>query len=73
MDNTIHYSLPKVAQLFSQHIHTHSFHLDGTDAASVLEWLYLCYTESQERDPPRNRPNLPLLRHTLRKATPGRQ
>lgn len=39
MDNTIHYTLPKVAQLFSQHIHTHPFHLDDTDASSVLELL----------------------------------
>ena len=52
MDNTIPHSLPKVAQLLSQHIHAQPFHLDGTDTASVLEWLYLCYTESQERDPP---------------------
>ncbi len=51
MDNTIPHSLPKVAQLFSQHIHTQPFHLDGTDAASVLELLYITYTETLGRDP----------------------
>ena len=51
MDNTIHYTLPKVAQLFSQHIHTHPFHLDDTDASSVLELLYITYTETLGRDP----------------------
>ncbi len=51
MNDTIHHSLPKVAQLFSQHIHTHPFHLGGTDAASVLELLYITYTETLGRDP----------------------
>ena len=51
MDNTIHHSLPKVAQLLAQHIHTHPFHLIGTDAESVLELLYITYTETLGRDP----------------------
>lgn len=51
MNDTIHHNLPKVAQLFSQHIHTHPFHLGGTDAASVLELLYITYTETLGRDP----------------------
>lgn len=51
MDNTHHYNLPRVAQLFSQHIHTHPFHLSGTDAESVLELLYITYTETLGRDP----------------------
>lgn len=51
MNDTIHTSLPKVAQLFSQHIHTHPFHLDSTDAASVLELLYITYAETLGRDP----------------------
>ena len=51
MDNTIPHSLPKVAQLFSQHIHTHPFQLCGTDAASVLELLYITYTETLGSDP----------------------
>ena len=40
-----------IAQLFSQHIANQPFHLSGTDAASVLELLYITYTESQGRDP----------------------
>ena len=40
-----------IAQLFSQHIAHQPFHLSGTDAASVLELLYITYTESQDRDP----------------------
>lgn len=51
MDNTIHHNLPRVAQLFSQYIHTHPFHLSGTDAESVLELLYITYTETLGRDP----------------------
>lgn len=51
MNDTIPNSLPKVAQLFSQHIYTHPFHLGGTDAASVLELLYIAYTETLGRDP----------------------
>lgn len=51
MDNTIYDNIPKVAQLFSQHINTHPFHLSGTDAASVLELLYITYTETLGRDP----------------------
>ena len=51
MDNTVHHSLPKVAHLFSQHIHIHPFHLSGTDAESVLELLYITYTETLGRDP----------------------
>ena len=51
MNDTIHHSLPKVAQLFSQRIHTHPFHLAGTDAASVLELIYITYTETLGRDP----------------------
>ena len=51
MDNTIPHSFPKIAQLFSQRIHTHPFHLAGTDAASMLELLYITYTETLGRDP----------------------
>lgn len=51
MNDTNYHSLPKVVQLFSQHIHTHPFHLDGADAASVLELLYITYTETLGRDP----------------------
>ena len=40
-----------IAQLFSQHIATQPFHLSDTDAASVLELLYITYTESLGRDP----------------------
>ena len=51
MNDTIPHNLSKLAQLISQHIYTHSFHLDGADAASVLELLYTSYTETLDRDP----------------------
>ena len=41
-----------VAQLFSQHIVNQPFRLPYTDAATLLEWLYICYAETQEQDPP---------------------
>lgn len=51
MNDTIHHSLPKVVHLFSQHIHTNPCHLDGTDTTSVLELIYITYTETLGRDP----------------------
>ena len=51
MNDTIPHNLSKLAQLISQHIHTHPFQLAGTDAASVLELLYITYTETLDRDP----------------------
>ena len=52
MDNTIHYDIPTIAKAFSEHIHTGASVLPKSDAASVLEFLYIAYTEVQASDPP---------------------
>ena len=52
MDNTIHYDIPIIARAFSEHIHTDSFGFKNSDATSVLEFLYIAYTEIQDSDPP---------------------
>lgn len=51
MDNTIHYTMPTVAQRLSQHIRNHPFLLPGADTTSVLDLLYVAYAESLGRDP----------------------
>ena len=51
MDNTIHYDIPIIARAFSEHIHTDSFGFKNSDATSVLEFLYVAYTDVQDRDP----------------------
>ena len=51
MDNTIHYDIPTIAKTFSEHIHTEPFSLRNSDAASVLEFLYIAYTDVQDQDP----------------------
>ena len=40
-----------IAQQLAQHLRDHPFHLPDTDAETLLEWLYICYTETQEQDP----------------------
>ena len=52
MDNTIHYDIPTIAKAFSEHIHTDVPVVTNSDAASVLEFLYIAYTEVQDCDPP---------------------
>lgn len=52
MDNTIHYHIPTIAKAFSEHIHTGAFGFKNSDATSVLEFLYIAYTEIQDSDPP---------------------
>lgn len=39
-----------ISQQLHEYIGIHPFQLPGTDAASVLELLYITYTESQGRD-----------------------
>ena len=51
MDNTIPSTAARLAQQLSQHIASQPFHLSGTDATSVLELLYITYTETLGRDP----------------------
>lgn len=41
-----------IAQRLAQCLSNHPFHLPDTDADTMLEWLYICYTETQEQDPP---------------------
>ena len=51
MDNTVPYKPFTIAKAFSEHIHSGVFSLKNTDAASVLEFLYIAYTDIQGRDP----------------------
>ena len=51
MDNTIHYDIPIIARAFSEHIHTDSFGFKNSNAGSVLEFLYIAYTDVQDQDP----------------------
>lgn len=46
------YTIPKIVQQIAQCLSNHSFHLPDTDTETLLEWLYICYTETQEQDPP---------------------
>ena len=51
MDNTFPYRPSKIAKDFSDRIRAGSFGLKNTDASSVLEFLYMAYTDVQGRDP----------------------
>ena len=51
MDNTFPYTPPIIAKAFSERIHSGAFQLKNTDAASVLDLLYMAYTDVQGRDP----------------------
>ena len=51
MDVTFPYQPAKIAKDFSDRIHTGAFSLKNSDAASVLEFLYIAYTDVQGRDP----------------------
>ena len=51
MDNTVPYKPSTIAKAFSEHIHSGVFSLKNTEAASVLEFLYIAYTDIQGRDP----------------------
>lgn len=50
MDSTLHYIPPKIAMDFSRRIHSGVFSLEDCDATSVLELLYIAYTDVQGRD-----------------------
>lgn len=51
MENTFPCEPATIAKAFSAHIHTGAFSLKNPDAASVLEFLYIAYTDVQGRDP----------------------
>lgn len=51
METTFPYQPAKIAKDFSDRIHAGSFALKNTDAGSVLEFLYMAYTDVQGRDP----------------------
>ena len=51
MDVTFPYQPANIAKDFSDRIHAGSFGLKNTDATSVLEFLYIAYTDVQDRDP----------------------
>ena len=51
METTFPYQPAKIAKDFSDRIHAGSFGLKNTDATSVLEFLYITYTDVQDRDP----------------------
>ena len=51
MDTTFPYKPAKIAKDFSRRIHSGVFSLKNSDAASVLELLYMAYVDVQEQDP----------------------
>ena len=51
MDTTFPYKPAKIAKAFSERIHSGVFSLKSSDAASVLEFLYMAYADVQGRDP----------------------
>ena len=51
MDNTFPFRPSKISKDFSDRIRAGSFGLKNTDASSVLEFLYMAYTDVQGRDP----------------------
>ena len=51
MDVTFPYQPANIAKDFSDRIHTGAFGLKNSHAASVLEFLYMAYTDVQGRDP----------------------
>ena len=51
MDTTFPYKPATIAKAFSEHIHSGVFSLKNTEAASVLEFLYIAYTDIQGRGP----------------------
>ena len=51
MYNTFPFPSATIAKAFSEHIQSGAFPLKNTDAASVLEFLYIAYADVQDRDP----------------------
>lgn len=51
MESTFSYQPATIAKTFYEKIRAGSFALKNTDAASVLEFLYIAYTDVQGRDP----------------------
>lgn len=51
MDTTFPYKPAKIAKDFSQRIHSGVFSLKNSEAASVLELLYMAYADVQGLDP----------------------
>ena len=52
MDNTVQHTIETIAKALSEHIHSGVFGLENSNAASVLEFLYIAYAETCEKDPP---------------------
>ena len=50
MDTIFPYKPAKIAKAFSERIHSGVFSLKNSDAASVLELLYMAYADVQGRD-----------------------
>lgn len=51
METTVPHQPSNIAKAFSEHIRSGITGLKNTDAASVLEFLYIAYTDVQGRDP----------------------
>lgn len=51
MENMFPFEPATIAKTFSEHIHSGAFSLKNSDATSVLEFLYIAYTDVQGRDP----------------------
>ena len=51
MKDTFPFEPSIIAKALSEHIHTGPFSLRNSDATSVLEFLYIAYTDVQDQDP----------------------
>lgn len=51
MKNTFPYQPATIAKAFSERIYSGAFDLKNCDASSVVELLYMAYTDIQSRDP----------------------
>ena len=51
MDNTHNIDIQKIMNILSAHLTSQGFHLSGVDATSVLDLLYITYTDNLGRDP----------------------
>lgn len=51
MDNTVQQIIETIAKTLSEHIHASPFDFEESNAASVLEFLYIAYAETREKDP----------------------
>ena len=51
-DEKVTFEQPELVSKFREHIRTTDYHFDDDRVASVMDHLYVAYTETKEKDPP---------------------